>query len=323
MKNIKIITGQPQGACSWYRSFGAVQRLADCIIFALPEMRWEYLMDTDAVLIERPQSGQHVEACRVIKEMKIPLWIDYDDDLFCLPKYNPAAPYYNKESTRNAIQKAIDFADVVTVATSAIKDKIGNDNKKVEVVPNAFNNYNYTMGNEASKNMSIMWRGSSTHEGDMWPYSGPILEIAESNPEWTWNFLGYNFYYMTHRIKRVNIFKVTDTIRYMMKIKELNPAIYIVPLEFNEFNRSKSNCGWIEATYAGATTLAPDMPEWHKPGIINYKDPEEFKVLLQELINNHNMRVNNFMKSLRYIKSSLMLSQVNEKRESIIKRLTR
>jgi hypothetical protein len=44
----------------------------------------------------------------------------------------------------------------------------------------------------------------------------------------------------------------------------------MVPLHVSDFNRAKSNIGWIEAVHAGAITVAPDFQEWRRPGVINY-----------------------------------------------------
>ena len=56
----------------------------------------------------------------------------------------------------------------------------------------------------------------------------------------------------------------------------------VVPLKDNLFNHAKSNLAWIEATCAGAMTLAPDWPEWRRPGVSNYESPLNFKKLLRE-----------------------------------------
>jgi hypothetical protein len=71
---------------------------------------------------------------------------------------------------------------------------------------------------------------------------------------------------------------------YMGVFRQLAPFIHIVGLEDNPFNRAKSNVAWVEASAAGAVVLAPDWPEWQRPGVQTYTDPEDFERKLKALM---------------------------------------
>jgi len=152
------------------------------------------------------------------------------------------------------------------------------------------------------------------------PYSNQIWNVANKS-KWNWEFIGNDLWYITDNIKRKNILPEMNLPLYFKTIKNINPAIYIVPLEFNNFNRSKSNCGWLEMTYAGAVTLAPNMPEWIRPGIVNYDNPEEFQDKLELLMSDVGLRKRNYEKSYEYIKENLLLSIVNKQRKQILNKI--
>jgi len=73
--------------------------------------------------------------------------------------------------------------------------------------------------------------------------------------------------------------------------------------------------------YSGAVTIAPDMPEWRRPGITTYKTPDEFETKINELMSDEKLRCNNFDLSLEYINENLLLSKVNRKRIEVIEQL--
>lgn len=311
-----IVSSAPHGACSFYRSHGVFPKL-DIITKPAQDIGWQSLMDTDILFFERPDSKEHLKAGEIAKDLNVKLWVDFDDNLFCLPETNPNQAYYNSRSVQSTIIKNIMLADIITVATTALSAEMEYLEQNIEIVPNAFNDYNFDFEYNLSNNNIIIWRGSDTHRGDLMAYSKQIWDIAESS-KWNWEFIGRDLWFITDRIKRKNILPELNLPVYFRTIKTMNPAIYIVPLEFNNFNLSKSNCGWLEMTFAGAVTLAPNTPEWRKPGIINYDNPEHFQNKLELLMSDKSLRKINYEKSFEYIRDNLLLSIVNEKRAGII-----
>jgi len=314
---IKIVSSIPHGACSFYRSHGVFPRIVETE--GVQTLSWQILMDADVLYLERPDTPAFHEAGKIAKEMGVKLWVDFDDNLFCLPAYNPHLHFYNR-ATQKIIIKNIQLADIITVATPAIAEELLCVDKKIDVIPNAHNDYIFPFEYHLSKSNIIIWRGSGTHRGDLLPYSNQIWDVANKS-KWNWEFIGNNLWYITDNIRRKNILPEMNLPLYFKTIKNMNPAIYIVPLDFNNFNRSKSNCGWLEMTYAGAVTLAPNMPEWIRPGIVNYDTPEDFQSKLELLMANEGLRERNYKKSFEYIKDNLLLSIVNEQRKQILNKI--
>jgi len=276
----------------------------------------------DILFIERPQDSNFLEICKLAKKFGVKLWVDFDDNLFCLPDWNPGKPFFDDKLNQQCMEESMKLSDIITVATPAIKEAYSKYNNNIKVVPNAFNDYNFKMKYNLSDKNIIAWRGSTTHEGDIENYKNQIWSIAEKyRHSWKWTLFGNDLWFLYKNLPNNQVFGEMDVIRYFDKIKKINPSIYVVPLDFCKFNESKSNCGWLEMTYAGAVTLAPEMPEFKRPGIVNYKNSKEFEKNLEILMNDEKARKYNYKKSFDYIKSNLMLSNVNKKREAIIKTL--
>ena len=62
-----------------------------------------------------------------------------------------------------------------------------------------------------------------------------------------------------------------DALLYWKQVYMMAPKVFLFPLVDCFFNRAKSNICMIEALHAGALCVAPDLPEWRKPGVITYE----------------------------------------------------
>jgi len=326
MKKIKLGIRYPHGACSYYRSMGVFSKLhkldANIDSTLIDKIDWHFIADADILYLERPQDGHFYNACKIAKDFNVKVWVDYDDDLFNIPSWNPAKPHYSKPEVKKEIKKCLKIADVVTVTTPALKRLYSKYNKNVHIVENAFNDYNYRLPNKVSKNKIVNWRGSNTHRGDLILYSHQMSALSEKYKEkWGWSFIGSDIWYIIEYMKSVFHVDEMSITKYWKYIKRVAPSIQISPLMLNQFNTGKSNISWIEGTYSRACHLGPHLTEFRKPGIETYKTPDEFGSKLDILINDEKLREQNFNASKEYIIDNLMLSDVNKKRIEIIEEL--
>jgi hypothetical protein len=176
----------------------------------------------------------------------------------------------------------------------------------------------------------VTWRGSATHDKDLALVTEQIAKVIERNLSWTYQFVGEPFWWTMERLdqvpglkpKSITHVEPLDPIVYFEFLQKVKPALFIVPLEDIAFNRAKSNIAWIEATYAGAVAIAPDWPEWRKPGVINYNTPEEFGKVFADALKGgvFDLRAR-WQESRDYIAANLLLSQVNRVREVVLRGL--
>ncbi len=330
--NLGVISPSPNDASSFYRAFGAWAYLARegwLNIVSKEYWNWEDIIQCDALFMQRPYMVPHLNVCKMAKQLRVPVWVDWDDNFLNIPPANPAHDTYSKPEVFECIKQMYDLAQVVTVSTGALVNVF----PKAKVIPNALNDYvfNINGGYPVPRQQRVTWRGGNTHWEDVEPFLPAIKKVSAANPDWEWHFLGYPHWraeesvpggkYTRHNFE-------AGLLDYLKKFSGLAASVHIVPLKNNPFSWCKSNIAWIEATAAGPTSgslvVAPDWPEWSHPGVLNYHDEQEFETVLQgALTMSANKRQKLVEDSRKYIQENLLLSEVNKKRLDIWREITR
>lgn len=345
---------------SFYRAAGPLQALelasgGNLRLETGGMINWVYLRGVDAVFMQRPFTSDHMKIMSMCKMQGKPIWIDYDDDLYTVPLQNPTHKLYSPKKIQNNITSLLAQADFVSVSTPALQLKLQKilervasaaenaevpkrhfNPEKIVVIPNAYDaelfGYSARRWNQPLSDASLcaMWRGSHTHDADLSAYTFPLTEaFARGGGNWTLNFVGSPWWGTIKTLEeggvpaeRVIITPPLDPIEYFQFLNHIRPAFVFVPLLDDAFNRAKSNIAWIEASHAGAMTLAPDWEEWRRPGVINYKDTHDFRGLFGQILKGNVFdRVRMVGESREFIMGNLTLSVVNRRREEIIEKL--
>lgn len=320
-------------ATSFYRAigpFGNLKMLTDEKIgIAMPSPFSELMaLGYRGAFFQRPNSKDHLQALEMCQDAGTPIWVDYDDFLFMVPSDNPAFKTFNKPERQKLVKKAVESANVLTVSTHKLAEYLKPLNNNVLVIPNALNDrlLVHRPKKMPKRNPLICWRGSPTHHRDVLSVQEEIISVAR-DPEfssWTWNFFGDNLWFVTDFTPHEKTIwhEPIPMFMYHKVLIKVAPSVMIVPLSDNPFNRCKSNIAWLEAAYAGAITIAPDWPEWQKPGVLNYCDAKQFKEKL-ELVMRGGVDIEQMAgEAWEYIMDNLRLSKVNEMRKNTICALT-
>jgi hypothetical protein len=280
-----------EDACSWYRVMPMKELETHSDDFRVHVHQdktagWSDYKGHDIAFFFRPFSKLTFQQINVALDMNLKVWLDFDDDLFNIPMANPAYKTASDPEHRAFAAKAIQLAHQITVSTAALKEVYAHLNQNIEVVPNATDLDQFYFRGDIKPKKLIFWRGSRTHDSDLMEYLDEMVSVATDRADWAWVFMG-NPYFMIDQKMPKHRRAFIDPIpipRYWHTIAGLGASINIVPLEFNKFNESKSNISWQEACLMGAATLAPDSPEWRRPGVTNYRDRREFKKKLSEMV---------------------------------------
>lgn len=261
---------------------------------------------------------------KTANDCNIPVWIDHDDDFTCIPRDNPNWAGFAEKKTQDTFKECCARATVATVTTTALAEKLKPLTSNVCVIPNAWDNYSFgDMAPINKRSPVIAWRGSSTHQNDLLHYREEIVQLAETFPDFEWHFFGYYPFFLTDKMKH-KFHRFTSLHRFMTLFKNVAPSVTIVPLVDNPFNRAKSSIAWLESTYAGAVTVAPNFEGWKVPGVFNYSNKESFHQQCQIAIASVTGEVNEHTKkSAEYIRQSLSLSIINTLRAELIRILLR
>jgi glycosyltransferase involved in cell wall biosynthesis len=266
MINIGMLCPNPGDGTSYYRAWGPLNELRK----SMPELNlmskdgWEWpdMGNIDIGFIQRPFQVNHAQACMFAKKNGVKVWADFDDNLLDIPRSNPVYDQY--KGKQEHIISSLDFADVVTVSTEELAKVYGKYNHNVKVVENGINTKDWGSPDlewEGRQNV-ILWRGSPTHQGDLYHAKEAILDAYRSLPGWKWVFLGYEPWFITEEMNENDYayepFKNLHDFVY--DLKSIRPRVTIFPLDDNELNRGKSlNCVE-DATWIGSLFVCP---KWH------------------------------------------------------------
>lgn len=310
----------PTDATSFYRGLGPLISLKktnrEIEIFSAETWTWNTLLSADIAFLQRPFTQKHQKMAYMIKEHELPLWVDYDDNLLCVPQSNPTHRIFSEAFER--IKDILSIADVVTVSTLELARTFSKLNKNVVIVPNGLNEHFFKKLEKTKRNKIITWRGSKTHEEDLYNFKYELKELSEKHKDFAWVFMGDCPFFIKHYMKNVHHIPTMDIVEYHTQLKHFRPLAHIVPLVDNAFNKSKSNISWIEGTYAGASVVAPNWEEWDMVGCYNYSDRASFFTVLDSVLT---YELNSIEDSICAIESEFLLSKINLKRLEILKNM--
>lgn len=331
---ILIVTPYGQDAHSFWRCIGPMSYLAkysggDIEIQTMGQVQgnqekvtWAELATFDIIFLHRPCRPDDLTVIQMARNLNIPTWMDLDDWLFDIPLWNPNAGTYHTPGIQTIMAHCIATADVVSCSTSALYDQFKKLNPNVVIVPNAYRSDLFTyreMASDLPRKPIFVWRGTNTHDGD-------IMSVASAFPSLSGkvHFLGSPPWSITRMMQPEQYQTLThqDTLLYWKYIYGLAPKVFLVPLHDCFFNRAKSNIAYIEAMHAGAICVAPDLPEWRRPGVVTYdaNDAQSFLACANHAIEmldweHHDMVSQAFI----HMKELYDISIVNQIRIEIVK----
>lgn len=320
--NLTLVCPNPKDGTSFWRGHGPFGllarqepnlRLHTGSDFAQGQAAWSWcdMARADVCVLQRPAGPPHLQVAQMAKEAGIPLWLDMDDDVTEVPISNRYFHSFPQPQTSRCVEELAAMADVITVTTDALAAKFG---AKARVIPNALPDHAVGFS-DGPRSRVVTWRGSNTHDGDVESVL-PQLAEAALDTAWRWWFYGDPGWRLAKAMpsNRVKIGPVWSSFPTMVAdLAAVAPYIHVVPLEHCKFNAAKSNAAWIEATAFGAAVLAPDMPEWRRPGITNYRDAKDFGRQLKRLMADYdNGKFHpNVAASREHIREHLLLTNVN------------
>jgi hypothetical protein len=332
-KEILIVCAIPHvnDATSFYRAAGPLAHLRknsdiNVSITLVEKAEWSLFNFADVIFFQRPFTDEHKRAMQLAVDLKIPIWTDYDDNLLAVPFDNPTCVTYNKDHIQNNIKEMMGMSTVVTVSNGFLKQRYKEFSKNILVIENAldlsiFPNYNF---DKKERLKTIAWRGSPTHHRDVMSVANEILQVNQEHEDYTFEFMGDRLWFLSERLRHGSL-KLSgpfDVMTYFKYIQDNPFRAFIVPLVRSEFNMSKSNIAWMESSLCGALTVAPNMPEWVQPGVLNYETTKEFKACVKQAIemdaDEYSMRVANSWEKITEVYS---LDVQNKKRLSMLKDL--
>ena len=320
----------PDGASAFYRSvlpFRHLRRQVEGLEIEIQMERngplgWSVLTGFDVLFVPNPRSTRAKEILRQARMCGLKIWIDYDDLYLAIPPENPS---YSRFRANHAAHNTVDCllaADVVTVSTKYLAESYRKYNSNVHVVPNAFPVDLLVEGALGSivqgRHEFVTWRGAEQHQRNLREFSAELAAVAnDMRQRWTFQFFGMNPEFFDG-LFAYNHYGFDELVSSLYRMKRFCSKVHLVTLYDAPFNRAKSNISWIEGTIAGSVVLAPDWEEWTLPGVINYRNREEFQCQLRKLLGGEYDLSAHFEASRDYLIRNLDLRTVNRGRLTIL-----
>lgn len=329
-KNLGCFIPCSTDATSLYRGVGPLSALrrkhGNLNLCFSDKIDWAVLKLMDGAFIQRPFTADHLKVATMIRRMNLPLWLDYDDLLTDVPEWNPVHGLYSKKQIQENIGELCTMADVISVSTPAIAQELSRYNSKCLVVPNAYDpgvwKKTPPAPRDPDRGLIVLWRGSCTHRVDLNVAANAATNFSGKFEHVTWVFIGDRPWFVDYMPPaRTLHYPAIDPLEYAAFLANLAADLLIVPLVDHPFNRAKSNCAWLEATSSNTAVLAPDFPEWNRPGIATYDpcaDTDDFSKQLHDILTCPDLLLSEAQLSWEHISKNLMLEHVNETRLKIL-----
>lgn len=327
MKKILEIFSNRQNAISFYRCRLPLVMLSkkyqelqiDSLEFDSESISWNTLISYDILFLKSPYKEQHLKLLKQAKKLGLKIILDFDDYVAGVPGHINGAKEFNDPITQQRIVECIWLADEMWVSTDTLAGALRMlSGKKCTVIKNAYEPLFFHKTPTFNHGKDVMYRGSYVHMADLNMFADDLIEVANKNDS-VITFLGQSPLFLKEfKFKEhIDFLPIED---YIEKLPTLTAAINVVLLDSdNIYSMCHSNNAWIEGTYAGAVTLAPDAPEWRMPGIVNYGG--DFKEKLNAMITGQYDLESLHQQSWHYIEGYCKLEHTNRLREESIKRL--
>jgi glycosyltransferase involved in cell wall biosynthesis len=230
------------------------------------------LQKADLVVLQLQNNSFTNAVIPIIRKFNKKIVMDYDDNLFEVPKWNPAyfglgTEYvdfivHNKTGEHMNIEANIErqkemmestrLADMVTVTGPDLADVYRRFNPNVHILPNSVD---FRLIKPCKKStdgkIRIFWQGSSTHLKDLAEISDVMTDITEKYDNVIWTFWGSGYETVKEIFKgipedRIEFIETVPFDEYYDKLNSLTIDIGICPLTDIYYNKCKSNVKWLE-----------------------------------------------------------------------------
>lgn len=295
MAKLKIFGWQADHAgCGWYR---IMLPLATLEHLELAQCAWTNdarRVDIDALDVMVGQRifkpGVSDRWQNLARRDDRPLLVyEVDDDLLNVDPDNPAAEIFGHPQHRENMIRNMQVADLITVSTAPLAERVAKVNPRVVVLPNCIPGDLLDWGHGRYHGRVVVgWQGSPTHERD-W-------EVAR-DPVQRWFARDHGVRVEMHvlgsppssfpRVRDLrNTPWNTDISTYY---KMIDWDIALAPLYPSIFNRSKSDLRVLEAAMFGIPTIASAVPAYRnsiQDGVTGFlvSKPSDWRQALDKLL---------------------------------------
>jgi len=225
---------------------------------------------------------------------------DIDDDLFDIPPENvsnQSITALHQESMRTHLANA----DLVTVSTPALAERLKKYNGNIAVLPNCIPQNMLGTDPIEKDHVRVGWAGSVTHVEDVEPAIQGLLMALDcvGYEKMRPVFMGFLGARLAARFDPDHTYfqKPVTIDQYYPRLYACGLDIGLAPIRPNLFNECKSAVKFYEYTAVGAATIASDVGPYkaeikdgHRGLLVRHNSPEAWRDAVLDLYHNARLR---------------------------------
>jgi len=228
----------------------------------------ELLKGADVVITSKMANAEVFAALLAGRDLyKYKLVVDTDDDADSLEEMTPAfRDFHSSAGITRLIRAQYRAADLVTVSTAHLAEKIRKYNAHLTIVPNCVDLDMHTsaLGRQKearhANDVRIYWGGGGGHYPDLLMVKDAVTRVFNEDsrvklvfsnfvPDWAADLSP----------RRVFMIPFAKLNAYAKVLKWICADVAIAPMLDTEFNRSKSNVKWLDYSMAGIPGVYSDV----------------------------------------------------------------
>lgn len=260
-----------RAACFFYRLSAPLAQVAkhnpdwDITITGVLDTR--KLADYNVAIMQRQYKADVFYPLLAMKKNGTKVIYEIDDDLFNVPKWNPASETLGKKAVQDNIKYFLANVHAIFTTTEHLKKLYSQYCPNIYVLPNSID---YEILHPVPRNSAkkvVAWQGSQSHDRDVSLMIPALKEVAKR----TDTFI--KLWQIKSDIDAYQVPYVPFPAFYQM-FSQLDGYIGLAPLTTVFFNKSKSNLKWLEYSVHGMATIASkvgpyaDSIEHEKTGLL-------------------------------------------------------
>jgi glycosyltransferase involved in cell wall biosynthesis len=225
---------------------------------------------------------------RLARECK--LVYELDDDPFEVEPHNPFYHQYMNPVAFDSITHCLQIANLVTVSTEALAERIRKHNPNIAVLKNRIDKSVFELKRPRRDKITVGWAGSLSHLHDIKECAYGLRKALDHN-DIEAHFIGSDFGPLIDRPIRFTPWCTKTTDYY----KLIDFDIGLAPLRSTRFAETKSHIKALEYAALGIPVIASDTAPYRDfviDGVTGYlvRREHEWATRLRELINDEAMR---------------------------------
>lgn len=297
----------------------------------------EELMWADVLVVQKQFEMSFYQRLEKAKRAGKKIIYELDDDVFNLPSWNPAYPFYQR--IKPNVIRFLKLADACTASTDFLADRLRKYNTRVYTLPNCidFNELDRDGSNpgvispldqrckkitldeyrqRCQGKVVIGWLGSPTHKKDLQILVPVIKRITRQYKDRVMFVMGgcvHRDTAATTPYESIMFLEMVPPRTYMRYLAALDFDIGMAPVTDHLFNYSKSNLKVIEYMAAGFVPVASNLITYNttiqngKTGFL-CRTPQEWMKTLRVLIESDALRGDIRERSGAYVRQKFDIS---------------